>query len=232
MGLFLEGIWFGLVLAILLGPIFIVLIHSSIENGKSAGFSVASGVWFSDVLFIGLSYFFINRIGTIVKSDAFDYWMSLIGGLVLCLFGVVAFFKKSKFSKEELEVGFSQKIGTKELSESESGEKNRELRKSKNKGVFGFFTRGFLVNTVNPFTFVFWLSIMTSNVIGRDLDHYLSFVFLSGIFITIVFTDVIKVFLAEEIRKRMNQKYFNLLTKASGIGLFGFGIYIMIRAFL
>jgi len=44
----LEGLLLGLSLSFLLGPIFIVLVQSSLEQGSKAGFLAAAGIWFSE----------------------------------------------------------------------------------------------------------------------------------------------------------------------------------------
>ena len=207
-GLIFEGISFGLLLAVMLGPIFIFLTHSSIEKGKTAGILVACGVWISDLLFIVSSYLFISRIDHIIHGESFDFWMSLLGGLILCAFGIGTFLKKSKFSNEIN----SEKLKLKKISE--------------------FFVKGFLVNTINPFTIVFWLSVMTSYVIGRDLSFPQSFTFLSSIFATVVATDLAKVLLADVIRRWMNQHFFNVLSKIAGFGLFIFGVYLLYRSYI
>lgn len=203
MALFLEGLGFGLILAISLGPIFIVTIQTALSNGKKAGFIVTSGVWLSDLIFISASYFFISKIDHIVRGEGFEFWMSIVGGIILCLFGIVSFLKKSKFNKEQLN------------------------KKTSLKSISAYFAKGFLVNTVNPFTFIFWLGIMSTNVIGRNLSVEDSIHFLSAILISIVLSDCIKVLLADWIRTRMNQFYFNLVTKIAGIGLFVIGLYLL-----
>ena len=203
MGLFLEGLGFGLLLAISLGPIFVVTVHSAIEKGRKAGFSVTSGVWVSDILYIVFSFLFISRIDHIVKGKQFDFWMSIIGGIILILFGLFTFFKKSKFDKSKL------------------------YSKTSLKSIGAYFTKGFLVNTVNPFTVIFWLGMMSSIVIGRDLTPSQSFSFISAILIVIVLSDSIKVLLAVVIREVINQYYFNLISKIAGTGLFIFGAYLI-----
>ncbi len=201
--LVIEGIGFGLILAISLGPIFIVTVQTALQKGFKAGLTVTSGVWVSDILYITFSYFFINRISHVVQGAQFDFWMSVIGGIILCLFGLVSFFKKAEFNKEKLYSTSSLKSAT------------------------AYFTKGFLVNTVNPFTVIFWLGIMSTNVIGRDLTHLESFSFLLSIFIIIVLSDTAKVLLANVIRERMNQHYFNIISKIAGTGLFIFGLYLL-----
>ena len=203
MPLFIEGVGFGLVLAALLGPIFVVLMHSSIKRGSKAGFAAASGIWFSDLSFILLSYLFVSELVKYVDNENFTFWSSLAGGIILLVFGIVTMFRKASFDEESLD----ESIPLKEWS--------------------AFFIKGILVNTVNPFTFVFWIGVMTSNVIGRNLDLSQTIEFVGAIFLTIVLTDSLKVLLANGIRQHINQRTFSMISKVAGIGLIGFGIYLL-----
>lgn len=207
MGLFIEGIGFGLILSVMLGPIFLVLTQSSLKEGVSAGITVASGVWVSDMIFITCSYLFVSQLDKFVNDEAFTFWSSISGGIILLSFGLVTLLKKSTIHKED----FNKKLNLKTLS--------------------SFFTKGFLVNTVNPFTFVFWIGVMTSYVIGRDLNLNETLFFVAGIFLTIVSTDLLKVLLADVIRKRMNDNFFRIFSKIAGCGLMGFGLYLFYYAF-
>ena len=92
----IEGIVLGLMLTIMLGPILIALIQTSLENGGSAGFAVGLGIWTSDFLIIVASYFALNKIGDIVQGGGFRFWLGLVGGIILITFGIGAIFKKVK----------------------------------------------------------------------------------------------------------------------------------------
>lgn len=203
MPLFIEGIGFGLVLAAMLGPIFVVLMHSSVKRGSKAGFAAASGIWISDLTFILLSYLFISKLIHWVDNENFTFWSSLIGGLILLVFGIVTMLRNSTFDEESLDAS----IPLKEWS--------------------AFFIKGILVNTVNPFTFVFWIGVMTSNVIGRNLTITQTVEFVGAIFLTIMFTDSLKVLLANSIRRHINQRTFSMISKVAGLGLMAFGIYLL-----
>jgi len=203
MGMFFEGISFGFVLTILIGPIFIVTVHTSIEQGKRAGFAVTSGIWLSDILFILGTYFFINKIGHIIQSDGFDFWMSLVGGAILCLFGIVAFLKKTTIDPETLK------------------------QKTSLKSISGYFTKGFLVNTVNPFTVVFWLGTMSVNVLGRELQPNQAFSVLFGILTIIVITDSLKVIAADSIRNILTPIVLHWISRIAALGIFIGGLYFL-----
>ena len=124
-----EGLLFGLTLAILLGPIFIVLIQSSMENGSKAGLIAASGIWISDIAFVVLSLTFVQNISPYIHTKGFVFWVGLIGGIVLLGVGLVTFSKKPVINFDKKPIGKS--------------------------GIFGYWLKGFMVNTINPFTFIF-----------------------------------------------------------------------------
>lgn len=200
----IEGIALGLMLTIMLGPILIALVQTSLENGGTAGLTVGFGIWISDLLIIAASYFALNLIGDIVKGDGFRYWLGLIGGLVLIVFGLGAFFKK-------VTIGPEKKYFTA-------------------KNYAGFWMKGFLVNTVNPFTFIFWLSVISTYVIARKITGTQAFIFLGSILVTIITTDSIKILLAKTIKAKMQSHQLQWFNRIAGIGLFLFGLYLIYRS--
>ena len=199
-----EGILFGLTLTILLGPIFIVLIQSSLENGSRAGLIAASGIWFSDIVIVVLSLKFVQNISPYVQSKGFVLWVGLIGGAVLIGVGIVTLFKKAVINFKGEPMGKS--------------------------GIFSYWIKGFMVNTVNPFTFIFWLSTITTFVAKRQLNNLESSLFVGSIIFTIIVTDSIKVFLAKVIRKRITTEKLTLINKIAGSALIIFGFILLLRS--
>lgn len=204
MELVLEGIVFGLGLAILMGPIFIALLQTSIDKGSAAGYTVASGVWVSDIIFIIVSYLFVHKIDGIIRSDDFAFWMSMIGGTILMAFGITVFFAK---------------INPLDNASSSYSAKN----------FFGFWLKGFLVNTVNPFTFVFWLGVISANVLGRELSQYEASLFLGAILATIIVTDSLKVMMAKYIKSRLTNQLIQRISQIAGAVLTVIGFVWIVR---
>lgn len=200
----LEGILFGLTLTILLGPIFIVLIQSSIENGSKAGFIAASGIWTSDIIIVVLALKFIQNISPYVQSGGFVFWVGLIGGFILIGVGMATFYKKAELEFEKKPMGKS--------------------------GIFSYWVKGFMVNTINPFTFIFWLSTITTFVASRQLTAGQGWLFVGSIIFTIVITDSIKVLLAKIIRNRITLDYLVKINKIAGTALIVFGFILLLRS--
>ena len=188
----------------MIGPIFIALTQTSMEKGALAGMLVCLGVWISDLIIVALAYVFINSISDTIESDAFKFYLGISGGIVLFIFGVMAFIKSV-----DLEV---------------------QTKKHSYRNMIGYWLKGFLVNTVNPFTFIFWLGIISTYVIGREITVRNTWIFLTSIILTIMITDALKVFAAKAIRNVLNQNHIYWFSKISGFGLMAFGIFLVYRS--
>lgn len=203
MNYFLEGILFGLTLTILVGPIFIALTQTAIEKGFKAGAIVGLGVWTSDILIIMGSYLFIKTLNETVENNNFEFWMGIIGGVILFAFGIISFFTKVDLNLPQ------SKLTTLHYA--------------------GFWLKGFLVNTVNPFTFIFWIGVISTYVFGRNITTDQAILFLSSIMMTVVITDLLKVTLAKLIRSKLNNRHITWFGRIAGIGLMCFGIFLIYK---
>lgn len=204
MDLVAEGIILGLGLSILLGPIFIVLIQSSMEYGAKAGFIAASGIWISDIIFIGLALNFVKRISPIIHDAGFVFWAGLLGGLVLIGVGIATFFKKPILALEKKKITTSSFIS--------------------------LWIQGFTVNTINPFSIIFWFSLITTRVGGRLLTEQESWVYTGTILFMIILTDSAKVLFAKWIKHRIRPDLLNKLNKLAGIALVIFGLVMLVKS--
>ena len=203
MNLILDGLLLGLTLAILLGPIFVALTQTGIQRGIRAGLSVGTGIWISDVLVIVTAYFFIKEIDEIAQNKSFHQWMGWIGGLILIIFGIISLVKKPKLDEK--------------------------IPAFNAKSYAGYWTKGFAVNFFNPFTFVFWISVMTTYVIGKKIDGPDATLLFGSIMFTIIVTDSLKVVLAKLIRKKLTHNHIILFGKLAGIILITFGVILILR---
>lgn len=197
----LEGLLFGLFLSLSLGPIFIALTQTAVEKGGRAGMTVGLGVWISDVLIVFFTYLFIKRISATVESESFQFWLGMAGGIVMILFGLGSIFKR-------VELDLNQ-------------------HKHQYKDYLGFWLKGFLVNTINPFTFLFWLSTISTYIIGRKINNTEAMIFLGSILFMIVFSDALKVILAKSIRTKLKSSHIQRFSQVAGVGLFCFGMYLI-----
>lgn len=196
----LEGLLFGSGLALSLGPIFIALTQTSMEEGVAPGLTVGAGIWLSDLLIIALFYKFIYSLKDSIESDSFKFWMGVSGAIILILFGLYMIFKKPVI--------------------------DYSVKKHNYKNYIGFWMKGFLINTINPFTFFFWMGVISTYVIGRDIEHQQAVVLLSTILTVIILSDSGKVFLAHFLKRWLTPSHINRVANLSGIILVTFGLFM------
>ena len=207
MELLWNGIKLGLVLSVLTGPIVFALLQTSIEEGFRAGVIVASGIWVSDLIFVTITYFGVSYVAELAKWDGLEFWLGIAGGIILVVVGGSMLLLKPP--------------------PSELFEQARAVRFSSR---FSLWTKGFLINTVNPFTFFFWLGVSGMLFTEEALQPNQAQLFYGGLFGTIICTDSIKVGLAKSLRRWLKPKNILFIRKIAGVTLLVFGIVLFIRA--
>ena len=69
MDLILKGIVTGFILSIMIGPVFFVLLETSIRRGVRAALTVDIGVFLSDVIYVLIAYIFYSQVSAIVSGE-------------------------------------------------------------------------------------------------------------------------------------------------------------------
>ena len=198
MDAYFKGMLLGLVLVISLGPIFFFLIQTSIEKGFLAGLSVACGTLVSDAIYITISLFSITAI---INNVHFKVALGVIGGGILILFGIFSFFKKTVIKDMHIEL---PKVNYTSIA-----------------------IKGFLINTLNPFVFIFWLG--ASGVVTSQ-DHYTSihyFLFFAGTLSTVFSTDILKAYLSHRIKHFIDPKHITMVNRVAGVAMIIFGVKLL-----
>ena len=68
----LEGYVIGLGMVIFIGPVFFLLLNSSLQSGVKAGVAVALGIIVSDIICVALCYYGLSSIINIEKNSILD----------------------------------------------------------------------------------------------------------------------------------------------------------------
>lgn len=200
-----EGVKVGLLLSLLAGPILFTLLQTGIEKGFRAGLAVGSGIWISDVLFIVAVYYGLSYVKNFVSGPAFVLTLGIVGGALLIIFGLASLLSKPLQAIPQQSSAGGAKHWT------------------------GLWLKGFLINTINPFTFFFWIGIAGRVVVDGGLSPQQSFQYFAGIVGAIVLTDSLKVALAKRIRRILRPAHLLWMRRIAGIGLIAFGIALMVK---
>jgi len=191
-----EGISMGLVLSMMIGPVFFALIQNSLEFGFRNSVALAFGILVSDLLYVLLTYFSVSLLSV---NPSFEILLGYLGGLVLIGFGISSFLKKAvqRPNSGGLPV----------------------FKQSKRKG----FLKGFSINGINPFVLLFWISIAGLVNLKNQFDSWDIFVYYSGILLTVFSTDLLKAFVAKQLSRFVTPRLLFILNKAVGFALLFFG---------
>lgn len=200
-----EGIIAGLWLSILVGPILVIIIQNTLSKGIRHGFWTVAGIWFSDLLFLSLSYFLLSRIITIQQNSFFTESIGLFGGIIIMIIGIGILLAKPK------PLNFDGPVPN----------KNIDALKS--------FVQGFSVNTFNPFTITFWTGAASTSIARSEWTTLDDVIFLVTILIMIIMTDSLKVYFANVIRKKMKLDYISYINKGAGLLVSIIGIVLIFR---
>ena len=88
-----EAILIGFFLSFMIGPVFFMLIQTSIIKGARAALSFDLGVVLGDIFFILIAYYGSKSLLEEIKDDPRLFW---IGGFILLVYGLVTYLDKSQ----------------------------------------------------------------------------------------------------------------------------------------
>ena len=97
-----NAILFGFFLSFMIGPVFFMLIQTSILKGARAAIAFNLGVILGDVAFIVIAYFGSRHLLERIKDDPRLFF---IGGLILIVYGTITYLDKSE--KKELQASLN-----------------------------------------------------------------------------------------------------------------------------
>jgi threonine/homoserine/homoserine lactone efflux protein len=193
MDIILNGIISGIVLALLIGPVFFTILQTSVERGFWSGVFVAIGVSCSDALYILISYLGLIQF---IETENFRHYLAYAGGGSLLLFGLYYIFIKSrKLSRYDPE-----KVHT--------------------RSWFRLAAKGFLINGLSPMVVFFWIA--TVGVATTRLGYTSSkeaLIFFASIVATVFTTDIIKAKLAAKLRVIITPGFVRMMNIILGIVL-------------
>jgi threonine/homoserine/homoserine lactone efflux protein len=152
----LEGYLIGLGMIIFIGPVFFLLISSTLKGGYIAGLMVAIGIVISDLICVILCMYGLAPLLTHPDSH---FWLAITGSILLVGIGVKYILTKHTHQEENM-ILYSHH-------------------------QFSFFVKGFLINFVNPFVVMVWMGVIkyTEQRVGGNSILFLSGTLL-GIFST------------------------------------------------
>ena len=199
-GALYHGVLLGLVLIVSVGPIFFAVIETSISKGFWYALSISVGTFFSDLLYISLTYFGLSQF---FQNETFKTYLGIGGGAVLVAFGIMYLMKKPDLHAADL-----------------------HLRKAQSSYATYAF-KGFIINTLNPFVFFFWLAVIGSVTVNYENAPASQLLFFTGVMATILLSDMLKAFVAVKIKHLMRPHFFLWVNRVVGGVMIYFGLRML-----
>ena len=204
---FLTGVRAGLVLALLVGPLLVLLLQLSLRRGTLAAFAGAFGIWVSDASLAAATHFGLGGLNTVSDSVYLTKVIGTVGGAILLVIAVIAWFRPPVDLAAQ------------------------RVMPDRN-GLLSAFAQGFAINTFNPFTISFWSFFSVTQVHDRGLADDAVLAVYAGLVLTIVFTDCLKVLGARKLREFLTPKMVRRAQRFGALVLAVFGVVLAVRVWL
>lgn len=196
----LYALLLGLTLSFAAGPIFFIIIETSISHGKRAAWSLQFGAISADIIFIVIAWYGSQAF---LKNLQDNIWLGLLSGAAIAGFGAYYLFKSKH-----------------------TGQLQQELRLPRKRTLF---VKGFMLNFLNVGVLFFWLAttITFSNLLDNEPMRMRLFYFLTlGSYLII---DSFKIYFANRFKQQLAGRRLQMIEKIIGLLLILFGIFIALR---
>ena len=202
-----DAVLIGFFLAFMIGPVFFMLIQTSIIKGARAAIAFDVGVILGDVAFILIAYYGSKSLLEQIKDDPRLFF---IGGIILLVYGIITYIDKSQ----------------KRVVQDET------LVLPEKSNYVKLLLKGFLLNFINIGVLAFWLGMIV--VVGSNLqmDAHKIFNYFMVILLSYFITDIGKILLAKQLKKKLTPTVIYKVKRGMGILLMVFGIALMLKGFL
>jgi threonine/homoserine/homoserine lactone efflux protein len=202
----LRAIPFGILLAFTIGPVFFVLLETSVTKGFKSALIFDLGVMLADILFIFVAFYSTNKLLDKIKDDPN---FLVFGGVLLIVYGFISFIKTSKsfrdIVKEYHKIDIQKKYGK-------------------------LFLKGFLLNFINIGVLLGWVGfIVIANSLSETKEGVI--VFLFTILATYFLVDLIKIAISKKLKNKLTPRLIFKTKKIIALVILGFGVLLLVQAF-
>ncbi len=197
---------FGFFLSLMIGPVFFVLLETSISKGFRAAVAFNFGVVIADIIFISIAYLSSYRLIQSIKNDPALF---IFGGVIMFTYGLISFLRLRKLKTETTD--------------------NLIPLSFNKKDYLGLFIKGFLLNFINIGVLGFWLALIITIGPKLDMNTTRIIVFFTAVIIFYFLIDLLKIYAAKQLKHKLTQHNILLIKKFISIVLLIFGIALIIQ---
>ena len=198
----LTPITVGFFTAFIMGPVFWVLLETSITKGFKAAVAFDLGVMFADVCFIGICYLGSFQL---LEDDQNKQGLFVLGGTILLLYCLFSWINRNKKSKDQPEIQESKE------------------------NYFGLAAKGFAINILNVGVFIFWggVTIVSSPASGKSFTSFV--LFFSIVLLSYFITDLLKISVANRFKSLLTGKGIVIVNSIVSLILIVSGVVLILK---
>ena len=198
----LTPITVGFFTAFIMGPVFWVLLETSITKGFKAAVAFDLGVMFADVCFIGVCYLGSFQL---LEDDQNRQGLFVLGGTILLLYGLFSWVNRNKKSKDQPEIQESKE------------------------NYFGLAAKGFAINILNVGVFIFWggVTIVSSPASGKSFTSFV--LFFSIVLLSYFIADLLKISVANRFKSLLTGKGIVIVNSLVSLILIVSGVVLILK---
>lgn len=199
----LAGIPWGIFLSFMIGPVFFVLLETSIIKGFRAALVFDLGVVLGDIVFIAIAYLGSYQLIQSLKDKPILF---ILGGIIMLAYGIISLVQLKKEKKIDIEIIDNEII---------------------RKNYFKLFVKGFFLNIINIGVLGFWLAIIISMGPKLEMQNSRMLTFFATVVLSYLMVDCIKIVLAKQLKTKMTPPNILKIKKGISIVLMVFGIVLI-----
>ena len=205
----LTAIPLGILLAFTIGPVFFVLLETSITKGFRAAMVFDLGVICGDLVFILIAYFSTNQLLEKLKDDPSLFFF---GGVIMLSYGIISFIKQKRSYKGQVEEDVKE-----------------DLNQPNN--YLNLFFKGFLLNFINIGVLAFWMMIIISFGPKLNMESNRIIIFIATILLVYLIIDSIKIVIAKQLKSKLTPYIIYKIKSVISVILIIFGVFLMLQGF-
>lgn len=196
-----EGMGIGFVIAGIVGPIAILCIRRTLQEGQAVGLAVGLGAAIADVVYSLIAGFGLTTIANFLIMHRI--WFQVVGGLFLFYLGLKSFFEQVTLQAANVNA----------------------------RGRMAIVFSTFLLTMTNPITILSFAAIFTSFGVGVAGGYYGAVMLVFGVFSGAMAWWIILTSVLSKFRVHVTPTVLGYINKLSGLILIGFAIKSFLSAF-
>ena len=200
---FLPAVPLGILLSFSFGPLFFILLETSISKGIKQAFFIDVGVVAADITFFSVAYFGASKLITEENQPA----LFVLGGVLLSSYGVLSLFKTYKKRKKQ---------------------QKGKVKVIETPNLFSLAVKGYLLNIINVAVLFFWTGVLF--VIGPkfEMETGKIWLFFLATVSTYIIVNLCKYYFASKLKTKLTDSILYKMKQVLNLFVFVFGVYLVV----